>query len=458
MIKRIKWKDHPILGNLELDFTKNGGNKIYNTIVLIGENGTGKTTILDTLSTFLNLKSFEFFDYIEYKIEDNEFKIYYDDSMKDYIKHGFHLRQKIGSDESPKRVNSGSGSNLNSIDSDLDDIRHYGCIYSKAKSGFNTDKVTSTSNSKLDTDKYDDDNLNNYTKTKQLLIDIETEDDNEYRKLCKEKGPIPTQKFDLESKANRFRNAFNGFFNNNPSYEGLNRDSKQEINVEFRKFGKKINIDELSTGEKQIVFRGACILRNIKNIDGGIILLDEPELSMHPRWQLKILDFYRRLLNDNDVQKTQLIVTTHSNFVVENAINDIENVLIISLKNNNGSISMNRLNFTNVLPQITTAEINYSVFGVSTNDFHILLYGYLQELIGKTKHIRDTDNYIKNSPLFENDKHMKIYEFEHLKYWTLPTYIRNTIDHPSQIHKFNNEELAMSIELLIKLIQNIKEN
>lgn len=52
MIRKIKWNDHAILGNLELDFTKPDGS-VYNTIVLAGENGTGKTTILETLSTFL---------------------------------------------------------------------------------------------------------------------------------------------------------------------------------------------------------------------------------------------------------------------------------------------------------------------------------------------------------------------------------------------------------------------
>ena len=60
MIKKIKWNNHEVLGNLELDFTKPDGS-VYNTIVLAGENGTGKTTIFDTLSTFLNLGSIEAF-------------------------------------------------------------------------------------------------------------------------------------------------------------------------------------------------------------------------------------------------------------------------------------------------------------------------------------------------------------------------------------------------------------
>lgn len=61
MIKEINWDNHAILGNLSLDFSKGDGSA-YNTIILAGENGTGKTKILDTLSTFLNLGSFEPFN------------------------------------------------------------------------------------------------------------------------------------------------------------------------------------------------------------------------------------------------------------------------------------------------------------------------------------------------------------------------------------------------------------
>lgn len=75
MITKLKWKNHPILGNLELSLT-NALGKPYNTVILAGENGTGKTTILDTLSTFLNLGTFNAFEYIEYNIEDCIYHIY----------------------------------------------------------------------------------------------------------------------------------------------------------------------------------------------------------------------------------------------------------------------------------------------------------------------------------------------------------------------------------------------
>lgn len=90
MIKKIKWHNHAILGNLELDFTKPDGT-IYDTIVLAGENGTGKTTVLETLSTFLNLGSIEPFEYINYIADGIPYTIA--PNPDDNPQLGFHFRK-----------------------------------------------------------------------------------------------------------------------------------------------------------------------------------------------------------------------------------------------------------------------------------------------------------------------------------------------------------------------------
>ncbi len=65
MLKQVVWDNYGVLKNLDLNLTDLKGNP-YNTIVLAGENGTGKTTILDTLATFLNLGTFVPFKQIVY--------------------------------------------------------------------------------------------------------------------------------------------------------------------------------------------------------------------------------------------------------------------------------------------------------------------------------------------------------------------------------------------------------
>ena len=47
-IKKIRFQGHPVLKNLELDFCGLDGNPV-DTVIIAGENGTGKSTIINEL-------------------------------------------------------------------------------------------------------------------------------------------------------------------------------------------------------------------------------------------------------------------------------------------------------------------------------------------------------------------------------------------------------------------------
>lgn len=64
-IRKVKWQNHPVLGNLELDFTRPDGT-VYENIVLIGENGSGKTSVMESIGAFLNIGSFDEFVSVTY--------------------------------------------------------------------------------------------------------------------------------------------------------------------------------------------------------------------------------------------------------------------------------------------------------------------------------------------------------------------------------------------------------
>ena len=74
-------------------------------------------------------------------------------------------------------------------------------------------------------------------------------------------------------------------------------------------------MNDLSTGEKQIIYRIGYILKNLGNINGAIVLIDEPEISLHPKWQIKLKDFLEELFNGYDVQ---FLIATHSPFIFKN--------------------------------------------------------------------------------------------------------------------------------------------
>ena len=166
-------------------------------------------------------------------------------------------------------------------------------------------------------------------------------------------------KEEIEASLNltRFSTSFSTFFKGELEYDDTN---EKDGCVYFKKGDTKIRLQELSSGEQQIVFRGTYLLRDIKKTLNGTVLIDEPEVSLHPRWQKEILAYYQNLFKVNGEQKSQIFIATHSPFIIEAALKDKDNTLIIVLKNNNGKVSAINLDQSNfVLPTPTLAEINY---------------------------------------------------------------------------------------------------
>ncbi len=128
MITKVKWNNYRSLGNLELDFTKSNGVP-YHTIILAGENGTGKTTILDSLSSYLNKQSIGAFDYIEYEIGGIRYVITPMVGKEDF---GFHVRRDLRTGIDTQII-SGRNNYEDHIKNDTLDLRHYGFAYSKAR-------------------------------------------------------------------------------------------------------------------------------------------------------------------------------------------------------------------------------------------------------------------------------------------------------------------------------------
>ncbi|MEY2703209.1 MAG: hypothetical protein RLY43_1847, partial [Bacteroidota bacterium] len=54
-IRKILFEEHPFFGNLEVDFTDKFG-KTIDTIIIAGENGVGKSILLNTIYDFSNLQ------------------------------------------------------------------------------------------------------------------------------------------------------------------------------------------------------------------------------------------------------------------------------------------------------------------------------------------------------------------------------------------------------------------
>ena len=193
---------------------------------------------------------------------------------------------------------------------------------------------------------------------------------------------------------------------------------------------------------------------NSKTLVGGTVLIDEPELSMHPKWQEKIFAYYRGLFSQNNAQTVQMIFATHSENVVRAALKDPDNVLVIILNNDDGIVKADKIH-DRVLPTIIAAEVNYLAFDIKSIDYHIALYGDLQSQTGKTR-IVDMDSYIEIQPEYNNLMHEKDDNTSYGHYKTLPTYIRNAIDHPDSGRVYTEEDLEKSIVLLRGICKRLR--
>lgn len=445
-LREIKWKNHPVLGDLVLDFINNQTRKPYSTILLAGENGTGKSTILEAISSFLNLGPYKNFDYIEYEVENDVYKTA---KTTDGNTHP-NFFDIINSDNEIIKIRHDRSNNRDLLNTEKRDLRHYGCVYSRARSDYKTQKITSTTVSELDKEKHDADINEDFTSLKQLIVDVVNQDNAAYTQENKSLGDNPKtwNQFYPSSKLFRFKSSFDSFF------DKLKYDKTDDIDGEktilFSKNGNLISVDELSTGEKQIVFRGIFLLKNTNILDGAIILIDEPELSMHPKWERKILEYYKKLFSLSGQQNAQLIFATHSDHVLKEALLDKENSIVITLEEVNGVITSRKIDAPSVLPSITTAETTYLAFDVASNDYHIELYGWLQEKEGLST-VKSCDDFIKSHSKYDSSKHEKPSGFKTVSYDTLSTYIRNSIHHPDPNKNFTDDELRLSIKLLIEL-------
>ena len=94
---------------------------------------------------------------------------------------------------------------------------------------------------------------------------------------------------------------------------GTIRYSGQKYVYQNKKSGKELDINSLSTGIKSIAIIKQLIL-NQKIKERDVLILDEPEIHLHPEWQLKYAELIVLLQKVFDLT---IVVTTHSSHFLE---------------------------------------------------------------------------------------------------------------------------------------------
>ena len=170
---------------------------------------------------------------------------------------------------------------------------------------------------------------------------------------------------------------------------GLSEDNETKP-IFKNSLGKEFDITELSSGEKQLFLRALSL--KFLEVNNSVILIDEPEISLHPQWQRKIINLYESIGENN-----QLIIATHSPHVIGNITSDKLRVMV---RDNNGIkiLDNDKLSETygKGIGDILTTTMNLDSL---RNDDITKKLNKVYELLNKnlydTEEFNDTFNYLR---------------------------------------------------------------
>ena len=368
-IKNLHIKEFKGLRDISINFEKN--DKPLDLVVLAGSNGTGKTRVLESI-----LEYFQDYIYHNYKQNSNKIEMYFEKKeniCRDNV--GNEMELYAGLKEfSYNETNNPRDEKHIKIKKELDILPKV--IYVPTEINFQKMDIAITNL----VQKYEFLNIVNTNLIKDIPSYIATKMISEMFKNKNEKVE------DIQRKV---------FDEINEIFENLNTDVKvEDISQDGRNItlftnpsGDKFDINELSSGEKQLFLRTLAI--KMLNPENSIILIDEPELSLHPKWQQKIVDVYRKIGENN-----QIIIATHSPHILGSVRK--ENIMLLD-KDDKGKIV------------VRTGDELYDSYGQPTErileDIMGLKTTRNQEIFDKLEKIRE----MVNEDKYETDDFKKEY-------------------------------------------------
>ena len=324
-IRKVEFLNHPILGNLSLDFCDTNGHAA-DTAIFAGENGVGKSTILNTLYELISHR-LDFEANIEYEFEGQTFNL------------KFHWKVYPGGQ---RYITAQDNTEMEMISGSSEFQRKYPLygIFSDVDINFHSNNLTSVTSLALDREAKSRRSSNNLpTEIKQLIIDIQALDDADIAYWVKTHPNTSTDSINIHERMPRFTRAFDRMFDDLKYSRVENIDGHKAIL--FEKNGKLIQIDALSSGEKQIVYRGCFLLKDANAMNGAFVFIDEPEISLHPKWQMKVMDYYKGIFTDESGHQTsQIFAVTHSPFIIHNENRRNDKVIVLN-RDSSGNIVVN---------------------------------------------------------------------------------------------------------------------
>jgi hypothetical protein len=134
------------------------------------------------------------------------------------------------------------------------------------------------------------------------------------------------------------------------------------------------SIVDSSSGEHNLFGSLIGLLASI--VPNSLVFIDEPEVSLHPNWQMRYLSFLRELLADKKFASCHVFVATHSHFLISDLKGESSSVVSLKRGSKN-KLSAQILRDTNTYGW-SAEQVLLDVFNVpTTRNF------YIAERVGK---------------------------------------------------------------------------
>jgi energy-coupling factor transporter ATP-binding protein EcfA2 len=197
------------------------------------------------------------------------------------------------------------------------------------------------------------------------------------------------------------------------------------------------------------------MLKGISGASKGTIiyLIDEPEAHLHPKAQKQLL----KLLVEESKTK-QIFLCTHSPYIFKDAFPTKPGMFVFR-RDSNGAIAVvdaNLAGFGHLPWSPSWGEVNFCAFDLPTVELHNELYGHIQE---RTQSANQTavETYFDSRGLQAIKSWTRLAggSAQSTESVTLPTYIRNSIHHPENALNaaYTEGELRESSAAMMTLIE-----
>lgn len=102
----------------------------------------------------------------------------------------------------------------------------------------------------------------------------------------------------------------------------------KDVTLYVYKQGQEYSFDDCSSGEKHILFAFLNIARHIRN--NSLILIDEPEISLHPNWQMIYITALKQLFHE--FSSCHFVIASHSPYLVSDLSPDSSSLIVLAME------------------------------------------------------------------------------------------------------------------------------